>query len=169
MGFADWNDTVNLPAAAESVFNANLYGYALLEMIDIAEHLNQAEYVKKYRDYYQSMKDTFNDKFWDGEWYVRYFDKDGNPLGSSKNEKGKIYVNAQSWSIMSRFAPEDRAKKALESVNKYLNTSKGIKLSTPGYNGFDPEVGGITTYPPGAKRMEVYFFIQILGLLLQRF
>src|SRR5690606_19619180 len=42
-------------------------------------------------------------------------------------------------------------KKALESVNKYLNTSKGIKLSTPGYNGFDPEVGGITTYPPGAK------------------
>lgn len=151
LGFADWNDTINLPAGAESAFNANLYGYALLEMIDIAEHLNQAEYVKKYRDYYQSMKDTFNDTCWDGEWYVRYFDKDGNVLGSSNNDKGKIYANAQSWSVMSRFAPEDRAKKALESVNKYLNTSKGIKLSTPGFNGFDPKVGGITTYPPGAK------------------
>jgi len=27
----------------------------------------------------------------------------------------------------------------------------GIKLSTPGYNGFDPQLGGVSTYPPGAK------------------
>jgi cellobiose phosphorylase len=26
-----------------------------------------------------------------------------------------------------------------------------MKLSTPGFNGFDPSKGGITTYPPGAK------------------
>jgi cellobiose phosphorylase len=32
-----------------------------------------------------------------------------------------------------------------------LNTANGIKLSTPGYNGYDPTKGGITTYPPGAK------------------
>jgi cellobiose phosphorylase len=36
-------------------------------------------------------------------------------------------------------------------VRKMLNTPKGIKLSTPGFNGFDPSKGGITTYPPGAK------------------
>lgn len=151
LGFADWNDTVNLPAGAESVFNANLYGYALLEMIEIAEELNQTELVNKYKDKYKSMKDIFNKTCWDGEWYVRYFDKNGRVLGSSKNEHGKIYANAQSWSVMSQFAPHNRALKALASVNKYLNTSKGIKLSSPGYNGYDPHVGGITTYPPGAK------------------
>jgi cellobiose phosphorylase len=32
-----------------------------------------------------------------------------------------------------------------------LNTKYGIKLSAPGYNGFDPVIGGVTTYPPGAK------------------
>ena len=32
-----------------------------------------------------------------------------------------------------------------------LNTSKGIKLSTPGYDGYDETKGGVTTYPPGAK------------------
>jgi len=151
LGFADWNDTVNLPAGAESVFNANLYGYALLEMIDIAEYLNQTELVKKYEDYYQSMQDNFNNFCWDGEWYIRYFDKDGNALGSKNNDKGKIYLNAQSWSVISRFAPRDRARKAMESVYRHLNTPKGIKLSAPGYNGYDPNVGGITTYPPGAK------------------
>jgi len=151
LGFADWNDTVNLPAGAESAFNANLYGYALLQMIDICTHIGDDALVQKYKGYYEEMKHAFNKACWDGEWYVRYFDKDGNPLGSCRNEKGKIYVNAQSWSIISGFAPEDRAKQAMESVNKHLNTSKGIKLSTPGFNGFDPVIGGITTYPPGAK------------------
>lgn len=151
LGFADWNDTVNLPAGAESVFNANLYGYALLEMMDIARYLNEVELARKYQNYHETMKNAFNDACWDGEWYIRYFDKDGNALGSRNNDKCKIYVNAQSWPVISRFALADRAKKSLGSVYKYLNTSKGIKLSAPGYNGYDPDIGGITTYPPGAK------------------
>lgn len=39
----------------------------------------------------------------------------------------------------------------MQAVYDQLNTKYGIKLSTPGYNGFDPKVGGVTTYPPGAK------------------
>jgi len=34
LGFADWNDTINLPAGAESMLTACLYGEALLEMMD---------------------------------------------------------------------------------------------------------------------------------------
>ena len=45
----------------------------------------------------------------------------------------------------------DRAAKALDAVYERLNTSKGIKLSTPGYDGYDSAKGGVTTYPPGAK------------------
>ena len=32
LGFADWNDTINLAAGAESLFIANQYGKALLEI-----------------------------------------------------------------------------------------------------------------------------------------
>ena len=45
----------------------------------------------------------------------------------------------------------DGQGKPWTAVNKHLNTKYGIKLSTPGYNGFDPKYGGVTTYPPGAK------------------
>jgi cellobiose phosphorylase len=151
LGFADWNDTVNLPTGAVSVFNANLYGYGLKELVDILSYMGKDDLASKYKGYYEDMKDTLNKVAWDGDWYIRYFDHNGNPIGSSKNEKGKIYVNAQSWSVMSGFATKERALKALESVNRHLNSSKGIMLSAPGYNGFDPEIGGITTYPPGAK------------------
>ncbi len=151
LGFADWNDTVNLPAGAESLFVANLYGKALLEMIELARHLGDAQAVAQYTAYYQTMKQRVNKHAWDGKWYVRYFDVDGSPVGSHSNTKGQIYANGQSWPVISGFAPPDRAKAALDAIYRRLNTRNGIKLSTPGYNRFDPAKGGITTYPPGAK------------------
>ncbi len=151
LGFADWNDTVNLRKGAESLFSANLYGKALLEMIDLQRHLGQADLAALYEKDYAVMRDVVNAVAWDGEWYVRYFDFDGTPLGSHQNSHGQIYVNGQSWPIISGFATPERAVAALESVYKKLNTSSGIKLSGPGFDGFDPTKGGITTYPPGAK------------------
>ncbi len=88
---------------------------------------------------------------WDGEWYVMYFDQNGNPLGSHKNEKGQIHLNGQSWAVLSGFASPERGRKAMDSVAKHLNTKFGIKVSAPGFDGYDPQYGGITTYPPGAK------------------
>ena len=85
LGFADWNDTVNLAAGAESVFTATLYGKALLEMIDLDEALGNAESAGHYRLGYEAMKQRVNAHAWDGEWYVGYFDADGSPLGSHSN------------------------------------------------------------------------------------
>jgi cellobiose phosphorylase len=151
LGCADWNDTVNLRPGAESVFVANQFGVALSNMIDLMTHLGDEEAVARYTEYYDTMKQRVNDVAWDGEWYIRYFDYDGSPIGSRTNSEGQIFTNAQSWSVMSGFAPPERAKTALGSVNRRLNTSKGIKLSTPGYDGYDKAKGGVTTYPPGAK------------------
>jgi cellobiose phosphorylase len=157
LGFADWNDTVNLAAGAESLFVANLYGKALLEMIDLARHLGRAQPaaeplpLQQYLDQYGEMRARVNACAWDGEWYVRYFDAQGRPLGSRSNAHGQLYANGQSWPVLSGFASSQRARSALEAVHDRLNTAYGIKLSAPGYDGFDPTVGGISTYPPGAK------------------
>lgn len=151
LGYADWNDTVNLPGEAESMFNACLYGYALLEMEALCRHLGDEMSAQIYRGDHASMRQLFNLHAWDGEWYRRYFTEDGKPLGSKSNRHGSIYTNAQSWPVLAGFAPEARALSALDSVGRYLNTRHGIKLSGPGFDGYDPEIGGITTYPPGAK------------------
>ncbi len=151
LGFADWNDCVNLPSGAESLFNTHLYGKDLLEMIELCDFLGDSISAGRYREDYEEIKEIFNKNCWDGEWYIRYFDHNGSPMGSHINEHGKIYINAQSWPLISGMATPERARKSLESVRKILNTSKGIKLSTPGFNKYDKEKGGITSYPPGAK------------------
>ena len=151
LGFADWNDTINLPTGAESLFTAHLYGRALTEFIALMEHLGQKSVADEYRKAYNEMKTRVEASAWDGDWYVMYFDQNGVPLGSHKNEKGQIHLNGQSWAVLSGFAAPERARKAMDAVYEKLNTKYGIKLSAPGYNGFDPKVGGVTTYPPGTK------------------
>jgi cellobiose phosphorylase len=143
LGFADWNDTVNLPPGAESLLTANL------EIL--AQHLGDALAADDYRIAYEEMRARFEAVAWDGEWYVRYFDAEGNPLGSAKNRHGQIYLNAQSWAVLSGFASAERGRQAMESVYQRLNSRYGIRLSAPGFNGYDPRYGGVTTYPPGAK------------------
>lgn len=150
-GFADWNDTVNLRAGAESLFTANLFGVALRELIQLASELEEVVKVAKYLAYYKDMQERVNEHGWDGQWYLRYFDADGSPIGSQTNKQGQIFANGQSWPVLSGFASPERARKALDAVYTHLNTSQGIKLSWPGYNGYDPNKGGVTTYPPGAK------------------
>lgn len=151
LGFADWNDCMNLPLGAESSFNAGLYAKALLEMMDICETLGDKKSVKMYKGWYEDIKKAFNAAAWDGKWWIRWFDKEGNAYGTHKAKYGKIYCNSQSWSVMSGIAYGERAVMGMDSLNKMLNTDNGVKSSTPGYRGFDDRVGGISTYPPGAK------------------
>ncbi len=151
LGFADWNDTMNLAPGAESLLSASLYGVALRELVDLANQLGKQDLAKQFFSSYEEMKSLVNQQAWDGEWYLSYYDADGTPLGSKQNEAGKIYAYAQAWPVISGFAPLQRAEMALNSVERLLNTCNGVKLSTPGFNGFDPAKGGITTYPPGAK------------------
>ncbi len=151
LGFADWNDTVNLPTGAESLMVASMYGKALLDMLDLCRLRGEDARAAQYQGQYEQMKAIVNQCGWDGEWFVRYFDEQGQPVGSHTNAQGQIYTNGQSWPVIAGFAEQERATQALNSVYTKLNTANGIKLSTPGYNGFNPNLGGVSTYPPGAK------------------
>lgn len=151
LGFADWNDTVNLPKGSESLFTANLYGKALSEMIALMEYVGDAASTGTYQEAYDEMKSRFESVAWDGEWYRRYFDAEGNPLGSAQNAYGQIYLNAQSWPVISGFATPKRGRQAMDAAYERLNTRYGLKLNVPGFNGYDAKFGGVTTYPPGAK------------------
>ncbi|MDP3176255.1 MAG: glycosyl transferase [Spirochaetaceae bacterium] len=150
-GFADWNDTVNLESGAESLFTANLYGAALLELSALADELGDADCAARWRAWHAEMKATVNEVGWDGEWWLRYFDAEGRPIGGRESDKARIWINSQTWSVISRFADADRARSCLDSTFRHLNTARGLKLSWPGYDGYDPAKGGVTTYPPGAK------------------
>jgi len=151
LGFADWNDAMNLPIGAESLLTANLYGKALLELVELFQFRHEKKRAEQLKADYDAMAERVRQAAWDGEWFVSYFDHDGAPLGSHKNEYSQIFAYGQAWPVMSGFASPEQARSALDAVYQRLNTRNGIRLSAPGFTRYDPTKGGVTTYPPGAK------------------
>jgi cellobiose phosphorylase len=89
---------------------------------------------------------------WDGEWFRRAYDDFGHVLGSIKNKEGQIFIEPQGMCIWAGLGVEDgRAKKALDSVAKYLATPHGIVLQQPAFSQYYRHLGEISSYPPGYK------------------
>ncbi|MCQ9207195.1 MAG: glycosyl transferase [Omnitrophica bacterium] len=154
MRFADWNDCLNLGAdneRAETTWVPELHYLAINEFVKLTEFSKKAEDTKKYVAMAKKVKDNFNNKAWDGKWYMRGTDKFGNPVGSEKNSKGKIYLNTQAWAVMSGIADGEKAKACMDMVKDHLDTEHGIMLLAPAYTEFDPILGAITTFAPGLK------------------
>ncbi len=154
LGSADWNDALGLPGpndAAESVWVAMQFHKALLELVELSKEYNQERDVGRFSSLADTIKARVNEVAWDGEWYIRAFDDAGNPVGSSKCKEGKIFLNAQSWAVISQIAPEDRALTCMDSVKKHLDTKYGIMLLAPPYTKYYSELGGISTFTPGLK------------------
>ena len=92
------------------------------------------------------------DAGWDGEWFLRAYDAEGGKVGSSECEEGRIFIEPQGFCVMAEIGKEDGlAEKALDSVQKHLETKYGIMLLQPAYTRYHLELGEITSYPPGYK------------------
>jgi len=154
MRFADWNDCLNLGIdneRAETAWVPELEYLAIMEFIRLAEARKNKKDVRKYSALAAKIKKNFNKKAWDGSWYIRGIDRHGKAVGSKKNKKGKIYLNTQTWAVMSGIAGEKTARVAMDMVKRYLDTKHGIMLMAPAYDEFDPVLGAITTFAPGLK------------------
>jgi len=99
----------------------------------------------------KKLKDAINKHGWDGAWYIRATRDNGKPLGSKKEQRGKIFLNAQTWAIINGTATPERAKKAMKSVYKYLFSQYGPLLFTPGYDKLDSTIGYLSRYAPSVR------------------
>ncbi|MFH1541927.1 MAG: glycosyl hydrolase family 65 protein, partial [bacterium] len=152
--FADWNDCLNLThnnEKAESVMVAQMVVLGAKEMINMAELINKKDDVKKFTKIAADMAKKINKIAWDGNWYMRAFDEQEEPIGSSQNKEGQIYLETQAWGVMSGTAEKDQALKCMDAVRKNLWTKHGIILMTPPYEKYIWKYGSICVYPPGLK------------------
>jgi cellobiose phosphorylase len=154
IGFSDWDDTMNVDhgsGKAESVWVAQHFCRAMLDLADLADHIGKRADADRFRGLHQEMSEIVNRVAWDGEWYARAYDDEGRPVGVKSESHHKIALNTQTWAVISEAAPPERARQAMESAHKKLNSKFGLALLWPAYVTGDERVRGTTTYPPGAK------------------
>ena len=100
----------------------------------------------------EQMEKTVMDAGWDGEWYLRAYDHYKHKIGSKECEDGKIFIEPQGFCVIAEIGKDEGlCLKAMQSVEKYLDTKYGIVLLQPPYHRYHVELGEISSYPPGYK------------------
>lgn len=148
---ADWNDCLNLKGQGESVFSTQLFHKALSEFVVLASRLGRNDDVDRFASYMDSIRASLDQYGWDGKWFLRGYLDSGRKLGGQESEQSRIFLNSQTWAIISCATDVNRATRAMDSVNELLATERGLMLNFPAYTRHDDEIGAATTFPPGLK------------------
>lgn len=147
---ADWNDCLNL-GGGESAMVSFLHYWAIKIFVESAQQLNRMNDVEKYQAMAEKVRKACEDQLWDGEWYIRGFTKKGKKIGTKETEKGKVFLNSQSWAVYSGVASEERGKQCMDAVDKYLYSKYGLHLFWPAYSEPDDDIGYVTRVYKGIK------------------
>jgi len=170
IGRADWNDCLNLNCfsttpgesfqttqnragrTAESVFIAGLFVHAAADYTGLARAAGKPEEVELGASAAARMAAAVADHGWDGEWFLRAYDYFGDKVGSRECAQGQVFIEPQGMCVMAGIGLADgRAARALDTVRARLDTPHGLVLHQPAYTRYHPELGEITSYPPGYK------------------
>jgi len=150
---ADWNDGLEATQEAgerESVFVTMQLCYGLLQMQEIARRRGEMDVADEAARLHTTFADRLNAVAWDGEWYVRTICGDGYRIGSHENNDGKIFINTQSWAVLSGVATGERAAQCMASIDKHIERDIGFPLCTPAFSSYDPRVGKMSNSMVGA-------------------
>lgn len=158
----DWMDEftkISEYGQAESVMFGMELCYYLKEFAKIARLVGKDELATKWEKDYEYMKKAINETSWDGSWYICEFsDRNGQrtPIGSQVEKEGKIYLNSQSWAVLSGVASIDRADKCLNSVKSMLMSDYGPMIFSPSYTSYNEYIGTQSIYAPGFRNGNIY-------------
>ena len=172
---ADWNDCINLSCfsdtpgesfqtytnpkfkaeggyskVAESVFVAALFTFAGPNYVSILNHVGKADEAAKAQAEIDKMKKVMMESAWDGNWFIRAYDANGEKMGSKDCEESKIFIEPQGFAIMSDI-DKDATEKTLKAIDENLNCEFGLVLNYPAFTKYHVQYGEISTYPQGYK------------------
>jgi cellobiose phosphorylase len=156
IGSCDWNDglsAMGVEGRGESVWLAFFLADVLEQFAHVLRLTGGKDDVTA-RDWLAARDRLIraaNLHAWDGAWFRRATSDDGNWIGSAANDAGRIYLNPQTWAILTRGSTTERLADAWASVKEHLVRDMGPLLLAPAYSVPDPAIGYITRYAPGSR------------------
>lgn len=148
---ADWNDTLRFGQKGESVFVAMQLRFALRAYIEVALFLKKADEAAWAKLNLERLDSNIKQYAWDGEWFIRGYRYDGMKFGSKDCSEGQIFLNTQSWGVISGVAARDQAEASMLSVHKRLLTKYGLALCDPPFTKTDYNIVRASFFNPGLK------------------
>jgi len=154
IGEGDWNDGLSAAGwdgRGESVWVGHFLCYLLPRWAELAREYGDSQRAARFLQAAEDLRDAINRHAWDGEWYFRATCDDGSVIGSASCAEGKIFLNAQTWAVISGVCPPERQRQLMRTVRDRLYTAAGPALLLPAYSVPDERIGYLTRYAPGVR------------------
>lgn len=170
----DWCDPMNMvgyKGKGVSGWLTVASAYAFQEWAGICERSGHAETAALFRAEAAQTNAVYNEYFWDGDWYARGITDDNVVFGVKGDKEGRMFINPQSWALMSGAADEDKRRKLIRAVEEQMESPYGVEKLAPSFTAMREDVGRVTQKHPGsAENGAVYnhaaaFYIYALYLV----
>jgi N,N'-diacetylchitobiose phosphorylase len=153
---ADWNDCLNL-GGGESAMVSFLHHWALRAFVEAAEFLGRREDARQYCLLAEKVRAACEKELWDGEWYIRGITAKGVKIGTQANEEGKIFIESNTWAVVSDAASPERARSAMDALDRHLYSPYGIHLLWPAFSKPNDDIGFVARVYKGIKENGAIF------------
>ncbi|MCL1820571.1 MAG: N,N'-diacetylchitobiose phosphorylase [Oscillospiraceae bacterium] len=160
---ADWNDCLRLGAKGVSSFVAFQLYYAYTIMINFARERGDSETeLKKQQEHLGGLIEKH---FWVDDRFARGIGENGETVGKAENPEASLWLNPQTWAIVSGYAQGQRAENLLNLVSEKLATPYGAVVMSPSYKEHPFEGALALLFHPGMKE-NGSIFLQTQGWLI---
>ncbi len=131
---ADWNDCLRLGKEGESTFVAFQFYYAMSILSLFAEYKNDTDYMDYLNANREKLGETIERYCWNEDRFIRGYTDKGETIGNRDAKEANLWLNPQSWSVISGYATGNQADVVLDNVYNRLNTEYGAVLMDPPYH-----------------------------------
>jgi cellobionic acid phosphorylase len=156
----DWCDPMNMvgfKGRGVSGWLSLASAYALNCFAEICQQRGLPELAAHYQQEAANFNQAVNRQLWDGDWYGRGITDDGRTFGVSAETEGRIYLNPQSWAMLSGAAGADKIPLLLNAIQQHLQTPYGVQMLAPAYTQMVQDIGRLTQkFPGSAENGSVY-------------
>ena len=149
--YADWNDCLRLGANGESSFVALQFYYAMTILKIFAEYKKDTEYVQYLEETQKAFGEKVQELCWDNDRFVRGYTESGERIGEAAAPEANMWLNPQSWAVISGLATPEQGDAALNNVYERLNTEYGAILMDPPYHAHAFDGALAVIYNQGTK------------------
>jgi N,N'-diacetylchitobiose phosphorylase len=153
---ADWNDCLNL-GGGESAMVSFLHHWALRAFVEAATYLGRHDDARKYCLLAEKVRAACERELWDGQWYIRGITAKGVKIGTQESEEGKVFIESNTWAVVSDAASPERGAACMDAVDRYLYSPYGIHLLWPAFSKPNDDIGFVARVYKGIKENAAIF------------
>ena len=162
---ADWNDCLRLGAMGESSFVAEQYYYALTILQRFADIKGDSSYKEELVTKQKTFGDLVQKLCWNEDRFLRGYKDTGERIGDRDDPEANMWLNPQSWGVISGLASKEQAEASMQQVYERLNTDYGAVLMDPPYHAHAFDGALAVLFNPGTKE-NAGIFSQSQGWLI---